>query len=318
MPLKTAIIVPCYNEEGVVEDSMPYLNSLVKRLVYTGKISEDSAIICVDDGSKDRTWNIIENLAATNRYITGIKLSRNVGHQNAILAGISAAADYDVTITIDADLQDDIDIIELMIDKYNEGCEIVYGVRKNRQNDSFFKKQSANIFYNLMKNSGTDVIPNHADFRLMSRKAVSYLLEFRERNLFLRGIVPLIGFKSDMVYYDRKPRLKGNSKYPTVKMIGFAIEGITSFSVRPIRMIFTVGVIFLIITLSVAVYVLISILQGKTYPGWASLMLSIWFIGSLLLISLGIIGEYVSKIYLEVKDRPRFIIEKTTRKPQSL
>lgn len=313
MSLKTAIIVPCYNEEGVIEDSIPKLTELMNLLISKGKISSDSSIICVDDGSNDRTWDIIENLSTANNHITGIKLSRNVGHQNAILAGLSVAADYDITVTVDVDLQDDISVIELMIDSCYKGCEIVYGVRKSRKDDSFFKKQSANIFYKLMKNSGTDVIPNHADFRLMSRKAVSYLLEFRERNLFLRGIVPLIGFKSDIIYYDRRPRLIGRSKYPTVKMIGFAIEGITSFSVRPIRMIFAMGVIFLIITLSVSVYVLISILQGKTYPGWASIMLSIWFIGSLLLISLGIIGEYVSKIYLEVKDRPRFIIEKTTR-----
>lgn len=315
MSLKTAIIVPCYNEEGVVDDSIPTLTGLIEHLISKGKISTDSSIICVDDGSNDRTWDIIEDLSSASNHITGIKLSRNVGHQNAILAGLSVSVDYDITITIDIDLQDDISIIERMIDSYNEGCEIVYGVRQSRKDDSFFKKQSANIFYNLMKNSGTDVIPNHADFRLMSHRAVLSLLDFRERNLFLRGIVPLIGFKSDIIYYDRKPRLKGRSKYPTVKMIGFAIEGITSFSVRPIRMIFTVGVIFLMITLSVSVYVLISILQGKTYPGWASIMLSIWFIGSLLLISLGIIGEYVSKIYLEVKNRPRFIIEKTTHKP---
>ena len=315
MSLKTAIIVPCYNEEGVVEDSIPQLTELIEHLISNGKISSESRIICVDDGSNDATWNIIDNIAVTNNYLTGIKLSRNVGHQNAILAGLSASGEFDITITIDVDLQDDISIVERMIDRYNDGCEIVYGVRKSRKDDSFFKKQTANLFYNLMKNSGTDVIPNHADFRLMSSKAVSSLLEFRERNLFLRGIVPLIGFKNDIIYYDRKPRIKGRSKYPTVKMISFAIEGITSFSVRPIRMIFTVGVIFLVITITVSIYVLISILQGKTYPGWASIMLSMWFIGSLLLISLGIIGEYVSKIYLEVKNRPRFIIEKTIKKP---
>lgn len=317
MAVKLAIVVPCYNEAEVLDQSLKQLLRLLHSLFMAKQITEESAIICVDDGSSDSTWDIIDSFSVSFPNIIGVKLARNVGHQNALLAGLTAtSSDYEAAVTLDADLQDDIDVISIMIDRFNEGCDIVYGVRSNRKTDSFIKKKSAKLFYDLMQNSGTEVIPNHADFRLMSSRAVKKLLTFRERNLFLRGIVPLIGFKTDTVYYERKPRKGGKTKYPFLKMLSFAIEGITSFSIRPIRMIFTVGLIFLVITLSVTIYVAIAILLGNSYPGWASLMLSLWFIGSLLLIALGIIGEYVSKIYLEVKNRPRFFIEKTTTPPK--
>ncbi len=312
---KLSIIVPCCNEEAILENSISELSRIMDDMVSKNKISDKSEIVCVDDGSSDTTWTKIRDISYINNRIQGIKLSRNVGHQNALLAGLSQALDNssDLILTIDADLQDDILIIETMIDSLNNnGCDIIYGVRNNRDIDSIFKKSSASLFYNLMRNSHTNVIPHHADFRLMSRRAVSCLMEFKERNLFLRGIVPLVGFRSEIVEYERKPRLGGKSKYPFIKMLSFAIEGITSFSVRPIRLIFLVGLIFLIITLSVLIYVVISIILGRNIPGWASIMLSLWFIGSLVLMSLGVIGEYVSKIYIEVKDRPRFFVEERT------
>lgn len=313
MALKLALVVPCYNEESILDNSLKRLLKLLHSLYSEKIISHESAILCVDDGSIDSTWEIIETFSASFPNVSGIKLARNVGHQNALLAGLTNVLDYDISITIDADLQDDISVIKSMIEKANCDCDIVYGVRSSRDADSFIKKKSAQLFYDLMQNSGTEVIPNHADFRLMSKRAVEKLLTFSERNLFLRGIVPLIGFKSDIVYYERKPRNGGKTKYPFMNMLSLAIEGITSFSVRPIRLIFTVGLIFLIITLTVTIYVVISILLGNSYPGWASLMLSLWFIGSLVLMALGIIGEYVSKIYLEVKHRPRFFIEKKSK-----
>lgn len=311
-----SIILPCYNEEEILISSVKSILLQYDELICNKLISENSEIILVDDGSTDGTWNIISNLVSQHTPIKGIKISRNVGQQNALLAGLSDCVSYcDIAITIDADLQDDISLVKEMILKYDDGAQIVYGIRNDRSEDAFFKKKTAQIFYGLMKNSRTTVIPNHADFRLMSRNAIEALLEFKERNLFLRGIVPLIGFKTDNIYYTRKSRIAGKSKYPLVKMISFAIEGITSFSVRPIRLIFATGFIFLLITLSVAIYVFIAILQGRNFPGWASLMLSLWFIGSLILMALGIIGEYVSKIYLEVKRRPRYFIEKIITNP---
>lgn len=313
MSFTLSIVVPCYNEYEVIKTSINQLLTNLVALIDKEIINKDSYILCIDDGSSDGTWNVIEELSA-NPMVRGIKLSRNVGHQNALLAGLTESlnSDAQAAISIDADLQDDTNILEEMIHEYSKGNEIVYGVRNDRTSDSYLKRKSASLFYDLMQKSETSVIPHHSDFRLMSRKAIENLLEFDERNLFLRGIVPLIGLKSAYVYYERKERKAGKSKYPLMKMISFAIEGITSFSVRPIRMIFILGLAFLIITLTVSIYVIISILLGRNIPGWASIMLSIWFIGSLVLISLGIIGEYVSKIYLEVKHRPRYFIEKKT------
>ncbi|MFI3240763.1 MAG: glycosyltransferase family 2 protein [Bacteroidales bacterium] len=311
LPAKLAIVIPCHNEVGIIESSVVKLSALLNKMIDDRLIVAESGIICIDDGSKDGTWNLIEQLSEDNPHLKGVKLSRNFGQQNALLAGLSVAVnEYDVMVTLDSDLQDDITVIAEMLAAYVAGSEIVYGVRRSRGNDGVFKRLTARLFYNMVSSSNHDIIPEHADFRLMSAKAVNCLLEFPERNLFLRGLVPLLGLNSDVVYYDRLPRIGGESKYSLIRMLGLAVEGITSSSVRPIRAIFLLGVLFLIATLSVSVYVLISIVNGVSYPGWASIMLSLWLIGSLILISLGIIGEYAGKIYLEVKRRPRFIIEK--------
>lgn len=305
------LVVPCYNEQEVLKDTITHLSALLAGMAEKGIISSKSKIFCVDDGSKDSTWEIIRSESATNPVVCGVKLSGNKGHQNALIAGLSVAIDMcDVTISIDADLQDDTAVIETMVDKYIAGADIVYGVRDSRATDSFFKKNSALLFYRIMNSLGAKTVYNHADYRLMSKRAVEKLLSYRERNLFIRGIVPLIGFKTDTVYYNRHARMAGESKYPLKKMISFAIDGITSFSIRPIRMIFTAGFIMLLITISVSLYTLWAYFHGDTIQGWTSLMLSLWFIGSLVLIALGIIGEYIGKIYIEVKDRPRFFIEK--------
>ena len=267
------IVVPCYNEQEMLETTIRQLSAVISGLVDKNKVADSSCMILVDDGSRDATW--------------------------------------DVTISIDADLQDDINVIEQMVDKYLSGTDIVYGVRDSRATDTFFKKNSALMFYKLMNALGTKTIYNHADYRLMSRRAAEKLLEFPERNLFIRGIVPLIGFTTDTVTYDRKARMAGESKYPLKKMLSFAVNGITSFSIRPIRLIFSVGIIMLLATIAVSLYTLLAYTAGHTIKGWTSLMLSLWFIGSLILISLGIIGEYIGKIYVEVKKRPRFFIEKS-------
>jgi len=306
------IVMPCYNEEAAIGPSLDEVLPLMETFRQENVIGE-YRLYCVDDGSKDNTWNCIEARAKKDSHVTGIKLSRNVGHQNALIAGLEyAVKECDAIISIDVDLQDDIGVIKDMIGKFNEGCEIVFGVRKERSNDSLMKRASARLFYRLMKTTDPESIPNHADFRLLSRRAAEELLAYSERNIFVRGIIPLLGLKSEKVEYERQPRKHGQSKYPPMKMVNFAIEGITSFSIRPIRMIFVLGITFLFITLSVSIYVLIAILMGRSYPGWASLMLSLWFIGSLVLIALGIIGEYIGKIYIEVKRRPRYFVEKTT------
>lgn len=305
------IIVPCFNEAEVLAGTVDVLEKKIKSLISGGCISEDSGIICVDDGSTDTTWAEIERLVACSCMMRGVKLSRNAGHQNALIAGMEEALSepFDMAITIDADLQDDVEAIDRMVAEYMRGAEVVYGIRTDRKSDMYMKRWSANAFYSLMVHSGAEVLPNHADFRLMSRKAVEMLMQFDERNMFLRGIVPMIGLRSSTVDYMRHKRVAGRSKYPFRKMLAFAVEGITSFSVRPVRMIFIVGLVFLIFTLSVSVYVVVSMFMGRNIPGWASLMLSLWFIGSLVLMALGIIGEYVSKIYLEVKHRPRYFVE---------
>lgn len=306
------IVVPCFNEQEVLTDTIGKLSEVMRLLIGKGKISEQSRMFLVDDGSRDATWEIIDKQAKNGSLVCGVKLAGNVGHQNALIAGLQTAVKYcDAMISIDADLQDDIAVIENMVDKYNAGIDIVYGVRSSRETDTFFKRTTALMFYRLMSSLGTKTIYNHADYRLMSRRATEILLTYSERNLFIRGIVPLIGFKTDVVTYERKARLAGESKYPLRKMLSFAINGITSFSIRPIRLIFTVGVLMLLVTISVCLYTLFAYFAGKTIQGWTSIMLSLWFIGSLVLISLGIIGEYIGKIYVEVKQRPRFFIEKS-------
>jgi glycosyltransferase involved in cell wall biosynthesis len=306
-----AIIVPCYNEEPVLSDTAKQLNDVVERLIKNRKINNKSYIYFVDDGSNDGTWNIIQDLhSKDNIRYKGLKLSRNVGHQNALMAGLEKVSDRaDCAISIDADLEDDISVIETMIDRFEEGYEIIYGVRKKREGDSLFKKYSAILFYKLMSFFGVDIVYNHADYRLLSRKAIKNLTSYKEVNLFLRAIIPLIGLKSTRVYYDRKKRLAGVSKYPLRKMISFALDGITSFSITPLRFITILGFIIFIGSCILSIWALSLALLNKSIPGWASTVLPIYFIGGVQLLSIGILGEYLGKIYKEVKSRPRYFKE---------
>jgi len=311
MTLQLGIVVPCYNEEEVFPETSKRLLELLERLLADGLIASDSAIYFVDDGSKDRTWRLIEEMANTNARVHGIKLSRNRGHQYALMAGLFGAKG-DALVSIDADLQDDINVIEDMIHKHLEGYEIVYGVRKSRTTDTFFKKSTAEIYYKLLAKMGVDIVYNHADYRLMGRRALDALGDFSEVNLFLRGIIPLLGFRTTTTYYDRSERFAGESKYPLKKMLALALDGITSFSVVPLRMISMLG--FLVSLLSI---VMVGwVLYGKLFldsaiPGWASSVIPIYFLGGIQLLSIGVLGEYVAKIYLETKRRPRFLIEKS-------
>ena len=279
------------------------------KLIKDNKINKNSKILFVNDGSKDNTWKIIKDNSKTNRLVTGISLSRNRGHQNALLAGLLTAKNHaDIIISMDADLQDDINAIDEMLEKYQEGNEIVYGVRKSRKKDSLFKKTTALLFYKLMKFLGVECIYNHADYRLTSKKVLNALEEYDETNLFLRGIIPTIGYKSDIVYYDRGERYAGKTKYPLKKMISFAVEGITSFSIKPLTMICHIGILILIISIIIMIYSIVRKVTGNTVTGWTFLSISIWFIGGLQMTSIGIIGEYIGKIYYETKKRPRYII----------
>jgi len=305
------IVVPCYNEEEVLQETASRLKYKLTELMEKGLISEKSRVLFVNDGSKDKTLEIIEQLHTSCSLFAGLSLSCNKGHQNALLAGLMTAKDYaDAVISMDADLQDDINAVDGMWQKYMEGCDIVYGVRSKRKTDSFFKRLTAEGFYKLMDFLGAKTIYNHADYRLMSKRALEALENYREVNLFLRGIVPLIGFKTDKVYYERSERFAGESKYPLKKMLAFAFEGITSFSVKPIRLITLLGFLITLLSCGMFIYTLVRYLQGNTEVGWASLIISIWAIGGLTLLSIGIIGEYIGKIYLEVKSRPRFFIDK--------
>lgn len=309
---RLAIVVPCYNEEPMLEISSKELRFVLEDLIKKNKISDDSYILFVNDGSKDKTWELIEN--ENKKYpksVFGLKLAGNVGHQNALTAGlISAAQMSDITVSIDADLQDDTAVIEEMIDKYHEGKDIVYGVRKKRTTDTFFKRVTAQGFYKFMNIMGVKTIYNHADFRLMSKRAVLQFAEYKETNLFLRGIVPLIGYQTDCVYYDRKERVAGESKYPLKKMIALAFNGISSFSIKPISMIMWLGFIIIIFSILAGIYALVSYFIGHAIAGWTSLILSIWFLGGVQLFCIGLIGQYIGKIYMEVKHRPRYNIEK--------
>jgi polyisoprenyl-phosphate glycosyltransferase len=305
-----AIVVPCYNEEDVLPNTISQLDELLINLISEGLVSDKSKILFVDDGSKDSTWQIIYKVSLQNEHVRGIKLSRNVGHQNALLAGLDASRQVaDCIVSIDADLQDDIAIIREFILKYNDGYEIVYGVRRKRETDTFFKRSTAEGFYKLMSKMGVELVYNHADFRLMSKRAVNELLRFEETNLFLRGIVTLIGFRTISVYYDRKERLAGETKYPLKKMLAFAIDAITSFSVTPIRMVLLIGCLSFFISLVFGSYFLWLKLFGSTAAGWTSVITSIWLIGGLQLIAIGLIGEYIGKIYKESKRRPKYIID---------
>ena len=305
------VVVPCYKEEEVLPETSKRLKAKLTALIAQGKISPRSRILFVNDGSKDRTWPIIEELHAQDRIFSGVNLSRNRGHQNALLAGLMTAVQYaDMMVSMDADLQDDIDAMDRMIDAYHEGCDVVYGVRSSRKTDSFFKRFTAESFYKLMKAMGVDIVFNHADYRLMSRRAVEGLADFKEVNLFLRGIVPQIGYSWTTVEYERAKRFAGESKYPLKKMLSFAFDGITSFSVKPLRLILFLGAVIFALSLVMLLWTLIRWIAGATVSGWASLMCSIWMIGGIQLLALGVIGEYIGKVYSETKARPRYIIER--------
>lgn len=307
---KLYMVLPCYNEQEVLLKTADILKNKLEFLIQNNKISKDSKICFVNDGSTDDTWNIICTLNKKDKIFTGINLSSNRGHQNALLAGlISSKNKADMIISMDADLQDDVNAIDDMVDKYLNGADIVYGIRESRETDSFLKRMSAEAFYKFMNALGAKTIFNHADFRLMSKRSIAALEKFKEVNLFLRGIVPMIGFRSDYVYYSRKKRELGESKYPLSKMLALAFNGVTSFSIKLIRMISVVGVLSLILSLGMFIYSIYRLVTGEVVSGWTSIIVSLWAIGGLILISIGIVGEYIGKIYMETKQRPRFIIQ---------
>ena len=309
-----AVVVPCYKEEAVLHETHKRLSQLFDRLIQSRQISPESYILYVNDGSTDQTWPIIKELHRNAAYACGLNLAGNVGHQNALLAGLNAVKDHcEIAISIDADLQDDIQVIPDMISSYKAGNDIVYGVRKERKTDTFFKRTTAQGFYKVMEMMGVKTVYNHADFRLMSKRAVEQFSKYQETNLFLRGMMPLIGYQTDCVYYDRKERVAGESKYPLKKMLALAFNGISSFSVKPISMILGAGVIIVILSILAAIYALISYCTGHVVPGWTSLILSIWFLGGIQLMAVGLVGQYIGKIYIEVKHRPRYNIEKVLK-----
>ncbi len=309
------IAVPCYNEEEVLPETSKRLKEKINTLVNNGVISDKSRILFIDDGSKDKTWQLISELCNSDSIFSGIKLAHNRGHQNALLAGLMTAKEYaDIVISMDADLQDDINVVDDFIKEYQQGSDIVYGVRSSRKKDTAFKRTTALAYYRLLQKMGVDIVYNHADYRLMSKRALNALEQFKEVNLFLRGIVPIIGYKTSVVEYERSERFAGESKYPLKKMLAFAIDGITSFSVKPIRMITSLGFILFFISLAMLIYSIVVKIIGHADSGWASIICSIWMIGGIQLLSLGIIGEYIGKIYNETKSRPRFIIEEFINK----
>lgn len=307
---RIAIVMPCYNEEQALPISSAEILSLLDKMSQENLISSDSYILCCNDGSKDNTWAVIQNLHSKDSRVKGISLAHNRGHQYALLAGLMTAKDNcDAAISIDADLQDDPNAIVEMVQKFREGKEIVYGVRSSRKTDTWFKRTTAHAFYSFQNVMGLETVYDHADYRLMSRRALELLSQYGEENLFLRGIVPQIGLDTDIVKYERNVRVAGESKYPLSKMLSFSIDGITSFSARPMRWIFMIGLILLVIDVFVAVYVLFAFVENNAVSGWTSLMLSVWFLGSLILMGLGIVGEYIGKIFIEVKNRPRYAIK---------
>ncbi len=307
---RLGIVVPCYNEEEVLKISSEALRTVLDDLVAKKKISEDSFVLFVNDGSKDKTWELICKEHKAHKQIKGLNLAKNVGHQYALTAGLMTAKDMcDVTVSIDADLQDDTTVIEEMIDKFHDGCDIVYGVRNSRKKDTFFKRTTAQGYYKMMNAMGVKTVYNHADFRLMSKRSLEAFSEYKETNLFLRGMVPLLGYKTDSVYYERKERVAGESKYPLKKMLALAFEGISSFSTKPIDLIAGLGFVIVVISILMAIYAFVSYFVGQVEAGWTSLILSIWFLGGVQLLSIGLIGKYIGKIYTEVKHRPRYNIE---------
>ncbi|NGZ77198.1 glycosyltransferase family 2 protein [Saccharibacillus alkalitolerans] len=309
---KLYLVIPCYNEEEVIGETAARLRSKMNALIARRLIAEDSRVVFVNDGSRDRTWTLIEELHRADPLFAGINLARNRGHQNALLAGLLTVKEHaDVVISLDADLQDDIGAIDEFVDKYRQGFDIVYGVRKAREKDTFFKRATAQGFYRLMSMMGAELVYNHADYRLMSRRALDGLAEFGEANLFLRGIVPLIGYPSAIVEYERSERFAGESKYPLKKMLAFALQGITSFSIKPIRMISALGFFIFAVSLIMLGYFLSVHFTGHTVPGWTTIAISVWAIGGLQLLGIGVIGEYIGKTYLETKRRPKFIVERT-------
>lgn len=310
-PVRVSIVVPCYNEEAVLPETARRLSALLEAYVAKGLAHDESAIYFVDDGSRDRTWALTQQIAAADARVHGIKLSRNRGHQNALLAGLFSAPG-DVLISVDADLQDDLNVIEQMLEHYRSGAEVVFGVRQSRSSDTFFKRVTAEGYYKLLRAMGVDLVFNHADYRLMSRRVVECLGDYSEVNLFLRGIVPQIGFRTATVQYDRSERFAGESKYPLRKMLAFAVDGITSFSVVPLRLLTTLGLFFAGMSLLMVLYVLYgSLVMRATIPGWASSVIPIYFLGGVQLLGMGVLGEYVAKIYMETKRRPRFVVEET-------
>lgn len=303
------LVVPCYNEEEVLHETSKRLLEKITGMMEKGIINNKSKILFVNDGSKDKTWSIIEELHEKNNIFSGINLSRNRGHQNALLAGLMTAKEYaDMTISLDADLQDDIDVIDKFVMEYYSGSDVVYGVRSSRKTDTFFKRTTALGFYKFMNVLGADTVYNHADYRLMSKRALEGLNQFKEVNLFLRGLVPLVGYKHSIVEYERHERFAGESKYPLKKMITFALDGITSLSIKPIRIVTGLGFFICCFSFIALIYSIVMKLMGNTVTGWTSITLSIWMLGGIQLLSLGVIGEYIGKIYNETKQRPRFII----------
>ncbi len=303
-------VVPCYNEEAVLPETAKQLCAQIDGLVRDGLASSESRVMFVDDGSRDRTWELIASLSEKETYVCGLKLSRNCGHQNALLAGLMTAKDLcDAIISLDADLQDDVEVIPEFIQKFSEGCDIVYGVRKSRATDTTFKRGTAHGFYRVMQLMGVELVSDHADYRLMSRRAIESLSQFREVNLFLRGMMPVIGFKTANVFYERHERFAGESKYPLKKMIAFAVDGITSFSTVPLRIISGIGFVVFFISIIVLIYALVAKLTGNALSGWATTIGSIWLIGGIQLLCTGICGEYIGKVYKEVKARPRYFID---------
>lgn len=304
------LVVPCYNEEEVLDETAKQLNQKLEGLISSGKVSGDSRILFVNDGSKDQTWMIISRLHEEYRLVSGLNLSRNRGHQNAVLAGLMYAKEHaDVAISLDADLQDDVNAIDEMVEKYYAGNDVVYGVRSSRKKDTFFKKTTAEGYYKILKWMGVDIVFNHADYRLMSKRVLDQLENYKEVHLFLRGMVPLIGYPSDTVYYERNERFAGESKYPLKKMLAFAFDGISSFSVKPIRFIVWLGFLVFFVSLVMLIYSIVRHAMGHTVLGWSSLIVSIWALGGLQLLSIGVIGEYIGKVYMETKARPKFAIQ---------
>lgn len=304
------LVIPCYNEEAVLPETVKRLTVKMHDMIAHGRADEKSRMLLVDDGSKDKTWQMISDYSDENELVSGIKLAHNRGHQNALLAGLMTAREYcDCAISLDADLQDDVEVLDQFVDRFTDGCDVVYGVRNKRETDSFFKRTTAQGFYKFMQVLGVDVVYNHADYRLMSRRALDALSEYGEVNLFLRGIVPLIGYRSDTVYYDRHERFAGESKYPLKKMLSFAVDGITSFSVKPLKLISNFGILVSILSVVGLIYALVSYFTGSAVAGWTAIVSSIWLLGGIQLLCIGVLGGYIGKIYSEVKARPRYRIE---------